>query len=72
MFLLFAAALLASDDPSATKAVPERNARAMVLIVRPAELRFKEIQRDQPELLRDTVVQSADGQVQPAKLVEFQ
>ena len=53
-------------------AVPVRQARATVTILSAASLRFADIEREQPKLLRETVVRSADGSVEVLKLVEFQ
>jgi len=51
---------------------PERQARATVTILPAAALRFSEIERTRPEILRDTHVRAPDGSRQPAKLVEFE
>ncbi len=51
---------------------PERQAQATVTILPAARLRFSEIEREQPKLLRETVIRAADGSTQRAKLVEFQ
>ena len=53
-------------------AVPVRQARATVTILSAAGLRFADIEREQPEALRETVVRGADGSVELLKLVEFQ
>ncbi len=53
-------------------AVPVRQARATVTILSAARLRFADIERDQPQSLRQTVVRAADGSVEVLKLVEFQ
>jgi hypothetical protein len=53
-------------------AVPVRQARATVTILSAATLRFADIEREQPETLRETVVRAADGSVEVLKLVEFQ
>jgi hypothetical protein len=53
-------------------AAPVRQARATVTILSAAPLRFSEIERERPHLLRQSVVRSADGSVQVLKLVEFQ
>lgn len=51
---------------------PERQAQATVTILPAARLRFSEIERNQPHLLRETVIRAVDGSTQRAKLVEFQ
>ena len=51
---------------------PERQAQVTVIILPAARLRFSEIEREQPMLLRETVIRAPDGSTQPAKLVEFQ
>jgi len=43
-----------------------------VTILPAARLRFSDIERDQPRLLRESVVRGADGSVEVLKLVEFQ
>ena len=53
-------------------AAPIRQARATVTILSAASLRFSEIEREQPQSLRSTVVRGADGSVELLKLVEFQ
>jgi hypothetical protein len=51
---------------------PERQAQVTVIILPAASLRFSEIESEQPERLRETVIRSADGSTQRALLVEFQ
>ncbi len=51
---------------------PVRQARATVTILPAARLHFDDIERDQPEALRETVVRGADGSTEVLKLVEFQ
>ena len=65
--LLFAAALAAST----TQAVPDRQARASVRIIRVEPVRFAEIERDRPKALRSTVIRSVDGRREPARLIEY-
>ena len=70
---LAAAALpvpLEQAEPQA--AAPVRQAIATVTILRAEPLRFAEIERERPELLRDTVVRRPDGSVEQFRLVEFQ
>ena len=52
--------------------VPLRQAQATVTILPAARLRFSDIERDQPQSLRASVVRAADGSVEVLKLVEFQ
>lgn len=51
---------------------PERQARAVVTILSGAPLRFSEIEREHPEMLRESRVRAADGSVETVKLVEFE
>jgi hypothetical protein len=51
---------------------PERQAQATVTILPAARLRFSEIEREQPRLMRETLIRAPDGSTQRAKLVEFQ
>ena len=53
-------------------AAPVRQAQATVTILPAARLHFSEIERDQPQSLRQSVVRGADGTVEVMKLVEFQ
>ena len=70
---LAVAALAVSPQPAEQQAVaPARQAQATVTIVSAATIRFAELERSQPELLRDTQVDDADGSTQPARLVEFE
>ena len=69
MLILALAAVAA--QPTAPVAVT-RQVRAMVKIVSAAPLRFKEIEKQAPELLRDAKVRASDGSLQPVRLVEFQ
>jgi hypothetical protein len=72
-FALAAAALAATLVPQAVApASPERQAQATVTILPSAQLRFSEIERDQPLALRQSVVRGADGSTETVKLVEFQ
>ena len=61
---------LEAAEPQA--AVPVRQARATVTILSAASLRFADIERDQRQSLRKTVVRAADGSAEVIKLVEFQ
>ena len=51
---------------------PERQARATVTIRPAASLRFADIERDRPQLLRDSRVRGADGALETLRLVEFE
>ena len=72
--LALAAAALAVPleraEPQA--AAPVRQAQATVIILSTAPLRFAEIERDQPETLRESTARGSDGSVERLKLVEFQ
>lgn len=73
MVILAAAALAATLVPQALAQVaPQRQARAMVTILSSAQLRFGEIDRDQPHMLRETRIRTADGSLETVRLVEFQ
>jgi hypothetical protein len=52
--------------------VAERQAIAMVRILPAAQIRFAEIEKNAPEMLRNSRIRTADGSNQPARLVEFQ
>ncbi|HVH38046.1 MAG TPA: hypothetical protein VM757_05615 [Sphingomicrobium sp.] len=67
--MLLIAAVIAT---TATPAVPDRQARASVRIVRVEPLRFAEIERLQPNLLRDAIIRTRDGRIEPARLLEYQ
>ena len=77
MVILAAAALAAAASaqeavqPSAPIAA-QRQAQAIVRIVQSAAVRFSEIERDRPEVLRETVIRGPNGTTETAKLVEFQ
>ena len=68
--LLLAAALLTA--PSATSVAPERQAKATVRILRVEPVKFQEIERLRPDLLRSTVVRTREGKPEPARLLEYQ
>lgn len=69
MLLIVAALLIA---PSATLATPDRQAKATVRIVRVEPVRFEEIERKRPSLLRSTYLRTRDGKSEPARLLEYQ
>lgn len=68
--LLLVAAILSA--PTVTRASPERQATATVRILRIEPIRFEEIERQQPGLLRSAMVRTRDGRPEPARLLEFQ
>jgi hypothetical protein len=70
--LLAAAIAVATAAVPAEPAKPRRQATATVRIVRAHTLRFAEIERSQPKLLRSSVIRGRDGQPQAARLVEFE
>ncbi len=72
MLLLAAAALAASQPAEPRLVAPARQAQAVVRIVRSATLRFSEIERSQPQLLRESKVRSSSGDFETARLIEFQ
>ncbi len=49
-----------------------RQARATVTILPAARLHFSDIEREHPELLRESAARGADGSVEALRLVEFQ
>lgn len=69
--LLFLAAAIATASP-VSPAVPDRQARATVRIFRAEPIRFQEIERQQPDQLRSTVVRTREGKPEPARLLEYQ
>ena len=69
MVLLALAAIVV--QPVAPVAVT-RQVRATVRIVSGPPLRFKDIEKTQPTLLRDSKVRGVDGSLQAARLIEFQ
>lgn len=74
MMLLALAALAAAapPPPTAARAEPQRQARASVTILAAEPLRFAEIERTRPAILRDSQVVDADGNASPIRLVEFE
>ena len=67
--LTIALAVAAAASPAAA---PERQARATVTILKPAVLRFAEIEASRPAALRETLIPEPDGTRQRARLVEFE
>jgi hypothetical protein len=74
MFFLVAAALVsaAPQTPPSASAGASAQARATIRIISGVELHFGKASPAQDLLPRDTIVRSADGDNQPAKLIEFQ
>jgi hypothetical protein len=68
LFLAAAASTLQPIVPVGASA----HARAVVRIEQGTELRFAEIEREQPQRIQERTVRSSDGSVQPARLVEFE
>jgi hypothetical protein len=69
--LLFLAVAASNLQP----AMPVRasaQARVTVRIEQGTELRFAELERDQPQRLQVRMIRASDGSVQPARLVEFE
>lgn len=69
---LLAAVLAQAPDEPPRSAAPVRQASATVRVLKGEAVRFAEIETDQPGALRDSLVRIADGEVQPARLLEFQ
>jgi hypothetical protein len=73
MVIVVAAALAVTLEPQAPAPVsPGHQAQATVTILSSASLRFAEIERQHPKMLRETRVRAADGSVETVKLVEFE
>jgi hypothetical protein len=68
--LLLAAAIVTASTVG--QAVPDRQARATVRILRVEPIHFQEIERDRPKLLRSTNLRTNDGKTEPARLIEYQ
>lgn len=68
--LLLAATILTA--PAVSPIAPQRQATATVRIVRAEPVRFQDIERQAPSLLRSTVVRTRDGRTEPARLLEYQ
>ena len=74
---MIALALLTAATAQSLPAAPPtpvvvRQARATVTVISAPRIEFARIERDSPQLLRDTTIRSTDGSTQPARLVEFQ
>ena len=73
MVIAAAAALAATLVPHApARTAPDRQARATVTILAAAPLRFSEIERRNPKVLRDSKVRRRDGSTEIVRLVEFE
>lgn len=74
MFWLATAAALAADAPALdTPAAPERQAQAVVRILKAARVQLGEGSAggDQDAAVRETSIRDQNGEQQPAVLVEF-
>ena len=74
MFWIATVAAFSANAPATdTPAVPQRQAQAVVRIVRAARVRLGEgsVGGDQDGAVRETKVRDGDGEPQPAVLVEF-
>ena len=69
--LILAAALAATATPSEPVA-PESQARAVVRILKGEAVRFAEVEKNDPQLLRETTVHSPEGAEEKARLIEFE
>ena len=69
--MLLLALLAASAAPSEPVVRPEREARAMVRITRPASLRVGHDRTLEGVPLRDSKILESNGKYVPAKLAEF-
>ena len=70
MFPLFLAAVAVDATPRTSVTIyPDRQARAVVRIVRPAKLRFDAAPEE--SIIRATQVRDRDGSVSSARLIEF-
>lgn len=73
MVIVAFAALAATLVPQApAPASPGRQAQATVTILTSATLRFSQIEKSDPQKLRETRVRAADGSVATVRLVEFE
>lgn len=73
--LLLAAFFLSTQSapqPETRAAAPPVQAQAMVRIMRPASLRVGDNETLEGKALRSTWIRSADGELVPAKLAEFE
>jgi hypothetical protein len=70
MVLILAAALVSS--PPAHAGGASAQATATIRVLRAVEIKFGSAVKDGAPPARDSVVRTADGTLQPAKLVEFQ
>ena len=71
MFLVAVTVATLVALPAADKG-PSRQARATVRIVRAEPLHFAELEREQPNELRVSLIRSRDGTREPIRLYEYQ
>ncbi len=72
MFWLALLATVAQADVPRPSALPLRQAKASVRIVRASPVRFQEIEQRAPATLRKTLIRSPDGELHEARLLEFE
>jgi hypothetical protein len=70
MLLLLAIAASNLQPAMPVRAVAQ--ARVTVRIEQGSELRFAELERNQPQRLHERMIKTSDGLVQPARLIEFE
>jgi hypothetical protein len=72
--LLLAALIASSQTPSVpqTRTATQVEAQTMVRIMRPASLRVGDAQTLEGKPLRSTLIRSANGELVPARLAEFE
>ena len=73
MFWIATAAAISANVQADTSVAPERQAQAVVHIVKAARVELGEGSAggDQDGIVRETEVEDGDGQSQPAVIVEF-
>lgn len=69
--IILTAALAATATPLEPVA-PERQARAVVRILKAEPLRFAELEKLKPQLFRETTIRSPNGTEEKARLIEFE
>ena len=71
---MFLAAVIVAATIAAPvqRAEPRRQATATVRIIRAEPLHFADIERQQPQALRATVIRGCDGRPEAARLYEYQ
>jgi len=70
--MIILAAILAATPMPLEPVAPERQARAVVRILKGEALRFAELEKFDPHVLRETTVRSPEGTEEKARLVEFE